>query len=58
MDQLIAYFSHIPSSHRSAILFGGIDTYTNDQHTNSIKIPFARDFRFKQPNASPKSVIK
>jgi sterol desaturase/sphingolipid hydroxylase (fatty acid hydroxylase superfamily) len=24
MDQLIAYFSHIPSSHRSAILFGGI----------------------------------
>ncbi len=24
MDQLIAYFSHIPSSHRSAILIGGI----------------------------------
>lgn len=57
-DRLFGTFSYLPVEQ----LVYGIDTYTDDQQTNSItalwKIPFARDFRFKQPNACPKSVIK
>jgi sterol desaturase/sphingolipid hydroxylase (fatty acid hydroxylase superfamily) len=48
-DRLFGTFMYMPSDE----IVYGIDTYFDDQQTNSIgelwKIPFSRDFRFKKP---------
>ena len=48
-DQLFGTFMYMPSDE----IVYGIDTYFDDQQTNSIgelwKIPFSRNFRFKKP---------
>ena len=49
-DRLFGTFSYLPANQ----IVYGIDTYFDDQQTNSIgelwKIPFSRHFRFKKPS--------